>query len=179
MKTLYVKELSRLTKVSIRTLHYYDKIGLLKPSDRLPNGYRVYSEKDLHKLEKIIALKFFGFTLARIKQLLSNESATLEQLETQLMLLQSEVSFLQEAQRNLLIASINEYKKKATINWHHIVALITDYTKASKELKFHTSITLPMSKNLGRPPHRDLSHFQEIWQKLITKIHNYENNDNP
>ena len=69
MNTLYVKELSRLTKVTIRTLHYYDKIGLLKASDRLANGYRVYSEKDLRKLEKIIALKFFGFTLARIKQL--------------------------------------------------------------------------------------------------------------
>ncbi len=179
MNTLYVKELSRLTKVSIRTLHYYDKIGLLKPSDRLPNGYRVYSEKDLYKLEKIIALKFFGFTLARIKQILSNKSDTLEQLETQLMLLQSEVSFLQEAQRNLLLASINEYKKKAMVNWHQIVELISDYTKASKELKFHTSKSVPISENLARPPLPDIAHFQDIWQKLIDKIHNYENNENP
>jgi len=178
MKTLFVKELSRLTKVSIRTLHYYDKIGLLKPSDRLPNGYRVYSEKDLHKLEKIIVLKFFGFTLARIKQLLSNESATLEQLETQLILLQSEVSFLQEAQRDLLIASINEYKRRSTVNWHQILELISDYTIASKELKFHTSKILPMAKHLGNPPHRDISQFQDIWQKLKDKIQRYENNEN-
>ena len=49
MKQWYAKELSQLTQVSVRALHHYDKIGLLKPSMRLPNGYRLYSEKDLLK----------------------------------------------------------------------------------------------------------------------------------
>jgi DNA-binding transcriptional MerR regulator len=43
MKQWYVKELSQLTQVSVRTLHHYDKIGLLKPELRLSNGYRLYS----------------------------------------------------------------------------------------------------------------------------------------
>lgn len=177
MKTLYVKELSRLTNVSIRTLHYYDKIGLLKPSDRLANGYRVYTEKDLNKLEKIIVLKFFGFTLARISQLLENEQETLPYLETQLRLLQSEMSFLQEAQRNLLAASINEYRNKSAIDWHKIVTLIADYSKASKELRFHTSKPVPESEHRGKPPHQDSTHFQNLWQKLIAKIQSYQNNN--
>ena len=49
MTQWYVKELSKLTKVSVRTLHHYDKIGLLTPSIRLENNYRVYSETDLLK----------------------------------------------------------------------------------------------------------------------------------
>ena len=58
----YIKEFSQLTKVSVRMLHHYDKVGLLKPSVRLLNGYRLYSEKDMLKLQQIIVLKSFGFT---------------------------------------------------------------------------------------------------------------------
>ena len=47
MTQWYVNELSKLTKVTVRTLHHYDKIGLLKPSLRRSNGYRLYSEADL------------------------------------------------------------------------------------------------------------------------------------
>ena len=67
MAQWYVKELSNLTQVSVQALHHYDRIGLLKPSVRLPNGYRLYSEQDLLKLQQIIALKFFGFELSQIK----------------------------------------------------------------------------------------------------------------
>jgi len=62
-----VKNLSELTGVSVQTLHHYDRINLLKPSLRLTNGYRVYSEEDLLKLQQIIALKFFGFELSQIR----------------------------------------------------------------------------------------------------------------
>lgn len=68
MKTWYAKELSKLANVTVRTLHYYDKIDLLKPSIRLENKYRLYSESDLAKLQQIIALKFFGFELNQIKK---------------------------------------------------------------------------------------------------------------
>lgn len=47
MNQWYVKELSEMTNVSVRTLHHYDRIGLLNPSLRLTNGYRVYSSGDL------------------------------------------------------------------------------------------------------------------------------------
>lgn len=50
MTKWYVKDLSKITGVSTQTLHHYDRIDLLKPSIRLANGYRVYSENDLLKL---------------------------------------------------------------------------------------------------------------------------------
>ena len=50
MTQWYVKDLSKLTGISVQTLHHYDRIDLLKPSARLSNGYRIYSEKDLLRI---------------------------------------------------------------------------------------------------------------------------------
>ena len=52
MKT--VKEVSRLTGVSVRTLHHYDAIGLLRPSQISPAGYRLYDDEALEKLSMIL-----------------------------------------------------------------------------------------------------------------------------
>ena len=60
-----IKEVSNLTKISIRMLHHYDKIGLLTPSTRALNGYRWYSKGNIVTLQQIIALKFFGFSLSQ------------------------------------------------------------------------------------------------------------------
>ncbi len=68
MAKWYVKDLSKLTGVSVQTLHHQDKINLLKPSLRLSNGYRIYSEEDLLRLQQIVALKFFGFELTSISE---------------------------------------------------------------------------------------------------------------
>ena len=55
MKT--VKEVSRLAGVSIRTLRYYDELGLLKPTAVTEAGYRLYSDKDLERLQEILFFK--------------------------------------------------------------------------------------------------------------------------
>jgi DNA-binding transcriptional MerR regulator len=52
-----VKAFAELNKVSVRTLHHYDAIGLLKPSIRGDNGYRFYTESDFQKMQKILFLK--------------------------------------------------------------------------------------------------------------------------
>ena len=83
MTLWYVKDLSKLTGISVQTLHHYDRIALLKPSLRLSNGYRLYSEQDLLKLQQIIALKFFGFELSKIKALLTDRAGALEHFSVQ------------------------------------------------------------------------------------------------
>jgi DNA-binding transcriptional MerR regulator len=55
--------------VTVRTLHHYDRLGLLRPG-RNGSGYRVYRECDLERLEQIVALKFLGLPLAEIRKLL-------------------------------------------------------------------------------------------------------------
>jgi DNA-binding transcriptional MerR regulator len=64
------RELAKLSGVTVRALHHYDRLGLLKPARRSAAGYRLYSEHDFARLEQIVALKFIGFSLKEIKTIL-------------------------------------------------------------------------------------------------------------
>ena len=70
MSKWYVKELSKITGLTVQALHHYDRIDLLKPFIRQDHGYRLYSEADLLRVQQIIALKSFGFEFAQIKKIL-------------------------------------------------------------------------------------------------------------
>lgn len=63
-----IGELAQATKISVRTLHHYDEIGLLSPSSRTDSSHRVYSESDIQRLHKITSLKEIGLSLDEIKQ---------------------------------------------------------------------------------------------------------------
>ncbi len=52
-----VKELADLAGVSVRALHHYDRIGLLRPESVTPSGYRLYSDRDLQRLQQILFFK--------------------------------------------------------------------------------------------------------------------------
>ncbi len=67
-----VHEVSRLTGVSIRTLQYYDTIGLLTPSARTGAGYRIYGQADLERLQQILLLRELEFPLKEIKAILES-----------------------------------------------------------------------------------------------------------
>lgn len=66
-----VNEVSKLTGVSIRTLQYYDKIGLLKPTKYTESGYRLYDDTALEMLQQILLFRELEFPLKEIKQILS------------------------------------------------------------------------------------------------------------
>jgi MerR family transcriptional regulator, multidrug-efflux activator len=72
IKLYKVKEVADMAGVSVRTLHYYDRIGLLVPESVTPAGYRLYTTKNLEKLQQILFFKEIGFTLQEIKAILDN-----------------------------------------------------------------------------------------------------------
>lgn len=65
-----IKEVADIAGVSVRTLHHYDEIGLLKPAAASQAGYRQYSEADLIRLQEILFFKELGFGLGEIKEIL-------------------------------------------------------------------------------------------------------------
>ena len=69
MKT--VNEVSKLTGVSIRTLQYYDNIGLLRPADYTESGYRLYDDTALEKLQQILLFRELEFPLKDIKEIIN------------------------------------------------------------------------------------------------------------
>ncbi len=72
MRTYSIGELAKLAGVSIRTLRYYDKIGLLKPIDRAESNYRFYGKDELYRLQQILFYKELDFELKKIKKLLDD-----------------------------------------------------------------------------------------------------------
>ncbi|MFC5734257.1 MerR family transcriptional regulator [Cytobacillus gottheilii] len=69
----HINEFKKLSGVSVRTLRYYDKIGLLKPVSKTEGGHRLYTSTELKKLQQIQFLKIIGFKLGEIKIMLESE----------------------------------------------------------------------------------------------------------
>ena len=88
-----VHEVSQLAGISIRTLQYYDNIGLLRPSAHSDSGYRLYSDNDLEKLQQILLFRELEFPLKEIKEIINrpdfDRSKALEQ-QIQLLTLKKE-----------------------------------------------------------------------------------------
>ncbi|MFZ5988965.1 MAG: MerR family transcriptional regulator [Bacillota bacterium] len=69
-----IREFAQRSGVTVRTLLHYDKLGLLKPSQRTDAGYRVYCDDDFLKLQQILTLKFIGLSLTEIRELLDKKT---------------------------------------------------------------------------------------------------------
>lgn len=67
-----VKEVAEMVGISVRTLHHYDQVGLLKPESLSPAGYRHYNDRDLERLQQVLFFKELGFNLKEIKAILDS-----------------------------------------------------------------------------------------------------------
>jgi DNA-binding transcriptional MerR regulator len=74
---LKVGALARRTGLTVRTLHHYDEIGLLSPSNRTPSGHRLYGEQDVARLQQIASLRHLGLPLDEIRACLARPEYTL------------------------------------------------------------------------------------------------------
>jgi DNA-binding transcriptional MerR regulator len=70
-----VGELARLAGVTVRTLHHYDRIGLVRPSERTSAGYRSYDLRDLDRLQQVLVYRELGFPLEEVATLLDDPDA--------------------------------------------------------------------------------------------------------
>lgn len=104
MKILILKigELAKKAGVSVRTLHHYNDLGLLVPSERSEKGYRLYSKKDVIRLHQIRMLQELGYSLTQIKKMIDDQSKPLKDLlPLQLEQLGSRIHQLQEMEGKL------------------------------------------------------------------------------
>lgn len=108
---LQIGELAQRADVSHRTIHYYERIGLLRPAEREGVGYRYYDEQAVQRLEKIAALKKLGLTLDEIGQVIDlyfedasgikGKEQVLKILEAQLIATRSKLGELHDFERDL------------------------------------------------------------------------------
>lgn len=110
MKT--VKEVSRLTGISVRTLHHYDAIGLLKPTRVTEAGYRLYDEAALRRLQTILLFRQLQFPLKEIREILDSPGFDpMAALDQQIRLLE-----LQRDHLDNLIAHARQLQMKGTLS---------------------------------------------------------------
>lgn len=81
--TLTVGHVAGRFGITVRTLHHYDEIGLLSPSERTPAGYRLYTAADLTRLQHVVVYRRLGFALEEIALLLENPESVEEHLRRQ------------------------------------------------------------------------------------------------
>lgn len=82
-----VGEVAHLVGVTVRTLHHWDSIGLVKPSERSYAGYRLYSDADIEQLQRVLIYRETGMELVKIQELVSGNENSAEHLERQRYLL--------------------------------------------------------------------------------------------
>ncbi|MBD5456562.1 MAG: MerR family transcriptional regulator [Lachnospiraceae bacterium] len=102
-----VKEVSNLTGISVRTLHYYDEIGLLIPTDKSEAGYRLYDDEALETLQQVLFFREFDIPLKEIKAIMANP--VLER--TQILQMQRKMLTEKKERMERLIASIDDILK--------------------------------------------------------------------
>ena len=112
-------QFAKLANVSERTIRYYDKIGLLKPSFVMENGYRQYCDLDLLKLQKILSLKHLGFSIEEIFPMVMDNTNLKESFELQIDLIEDKISHLQSLKDALKRAS-----QTPDLSWNMILSLV-------------------------------------------------------
>lgn len=119
----HTSEFAGMASVSVRTLRFYDKVGLLSPTSYTEAGYRLYTERDFLRLQQILALKFLGFSLEEIKRCLRVGPTVLrEALALQRAMMQEK-----RAQLDAVIAAIDETQsllQNDQQEWESIVRVI-------------------------------------------------------
>jgi DNA-binding transcriptional MerR regulator len=135
-----VHEFAELAGVTVKALHHYDRLGLLKPR-RTSAGYRLYNERDLERLEQIVALKFLGIPLKQIRVVL--DSAPLASLDA----LRMQRTVLEKQQRLLgrAILAITDAEKALatgssadTAIWRRVIEVIDVQSEMEGMKKYYT-----------------------------------------
>ena len=116
-------EFAEMASVSVRTLRFYDKVGLLSPSSYTEAGYRLYTDRDFLRLQQILALKFLGFSLDEIKHCLRVGPTLLREA----LALQKAMMQERREQLDAVIAAIDETQgllQSGQQEWESIVKVI-------------------------------------------------------
>lgn len=137
---LKVGELASRTGLTVRTLHHYDDIGLLRPSARSPAGYRLYSSADVARLHGIQALRHLGVALKDIRAMLGGEGPSIPSIvDKQMRALDKEIEHATELRERLglLKRKLNEGTQPGMEEWLGTISLMSTYGRyfSAAELK--------------------------------------------
>lgn len=159
-----VKEVSDLSGISVRTLHYYDQIDLLKPSEITESGYRLYDKEDLDRLQQILFLKELDFRLMDIKNIIDNPDYS----KSQALEKHRELLILKKQRLDRLIKLIEKtLKGECEVSFSEFD--MSEITQAQKEYKEETEKLYGGSDSYKESKRRTDSYNEKDWEKITTE----------
>ena len=153
-----VKEISDLTGISVCTLHYYDEIGLLKPTEKSDAGYRLYDDKALETLQQILFFREFDISLKEIKAVLDNPALE----RNQILQVQRKMLVTKKERMERLIASIDDILKGEN------KMDFTIFTKTEVEEMFQTMLE-HMPENMRNIAIKEFGSIEQ-WKKHYMEV---------
>ncbi len=156
-------EFARMAHVTLRTIRYYDKVGLLPPSRKSESGARLYTGEDFAKLQQILLFKYLGFSLEDIREMTTltgdNSGFLLESLDMQKRLVEERVEQLKEV--SAAISKTQEaVKSGAPMDWTNLLNLI-HMTAMENSLKVQYDNAANIQARIRL--HRDYSNNPKGW----------------
>ncbi len=155
-------EFAAKAHVTLRTLRYYDKVNLLHPSARTASGARLYTDGDLVRLQQILLFKYFGFSLAEIRELslaAADDSVLLQSMRIQQKLLAERAEEIREMQA-AMDETIRMMEEGSRIEWSSMLDLI-HLTSMEESLKAQYVNTSNIAARIRL--HREFSVNREGW----------------
>ncbi|WP_037289017.1 MerR family transcriptional regulator [Saccharibacillus sacchari] len=172
---LKVREVSQLAGISVRTLHHYDEIGLLRPDAVTEAGYRMYSDRDMERLQQILFFRELGFSLKEIRRILDSPAFDrLEALELQRLMLEEKMAHTRRMIANI-DHSIQHAKGEITMTneqrFEGIDFTNNPYEEEARERWGDAAIDESKRKLAKRTntPERQ-AEFQQEWDKRMSAL---------
>lgn len=175
-QTFQVGEFAELTGVTVRTLHHYDRIGLMSPSQRHENGYRLYGESDLLRLQQVLTLRNLGFKLSEIKNLVRrSDYDVVAAMRLQRFALREQVRRLKRIDE-AIEAVLKNWTERREWQWDLVLAASSavqeDFeSKDSQMAKHFTPEQMEQARKLGESlPEGYIEDVQDRWKTLIEEV---------
>jgi len=137
-----VGDLAKLTGLTVRTLRFYDQIGLFSPSTQTESGHRLYDESDLSRLQQILSLKELGLSLEEVKSTLNDEQISpLEIVDLQIARIKKQIKLQQKLLEQLQHAS-KSMQRKAPLTVDDFTELLQAMKKSHEKLVVERRMSL-------------------------------------
>lgn len=168
-----VREFAKRSGVTVRTLHHYDHLGLLKPTRYAESGYRYYGDRDLARLQQIVTLKFIGLSLKQIGEILDGGELDLAAM----LRVQRTILERKRRQLDLAIRALEGAARAAAAGDEPDHALFTEIIEAmtmenNNELfrKYYTEEQMEgfATRNAANPD--EARRGEQKWRELIAEV---------
>ena len=163
-----IGELAKQTGLTIRTLRYYEEVGLLVPSDRMESGYRLYGPEEIEQLHRILSLKQLGLSLDEIRTSLDDpDFSPGELIRKQLLQLKKEIKLKEQLHDQLEM--LGEYiQRSEKISFDELI-------KTIRIMKTHEKYFTPGQREFIHERFKKVGkdHIHEVeqeWTELIAEV---------